>query len=279
MIEGTRLESDDEIRQAIEARRAQLAGRPAPGLVPTLVPGQAPAAGEPEGSWFRPVMRPPMALLVILDDGKSDGEVVRLRADRTVIGRSEGDVIIPHDAQISGKHAEIVRERSAGGYRWILRDLGSTNGTLVRIGSTILRHDNELVVGSGRYRFEAAGEAAAAAPPAGTPTATTYAWGGSPVQALAPSLVEMAPAGPVQRYLLTAAEYWIGRDAAACGIARPDDPYASPKHARLFRDAKGQWHAENTKSVNGLWLRMDQITLARPCQLRLGEQQFLFKPL
>src|SRR5262249_44092885 len=57
---------------------------------------------------FKPTRRPPMALLCYLDDGSEDGEWFRMRTDRFVIGRTEGDVRIPHDGMISPRHAEIT---------------------------------------------------------------------------------------------------------------------------------------------------------------------------
>jgi pSer/pThr/pTyr-binding forkhead associated (FHA) protein len=219
-------------------------------------------------------------MLCILDDGKTDGEWVRLRADRVVIGRTEGDVLIPHDGLISGQHAEIVRQRGPNGYRWVLADLQSTNGTFVRVGSTFLRHDAELLIGRGRYRFEAGATPAAdaASPVLGAPLPTTQAWSNEPVRAFVPSLVEITPAGPVQRFTLSLPEYWIGRDAQSCAIVRADDPLTNARHARLYRNAKGQWYAENNKSVNGLWLRIaDSMPLGSACRFRLGEQQFIFR--
>jgi pSer/pThr/pTyr-binding forkhead associated (FHA) protein len=273
--EATRLESDEEIRQALQARRARLAAR-----AQVTPPGaQAPAAGpaEVEAQAERPVLRPPLGMLCVLDDGKHDGEWVRLRADRTVIGRTEGDVRIPHDGLVSGRHAEIVRQCVQNGYRWFLVDLQSTNGTFVRVSSTFLRHHNEVLIGSGRYRFEAAGAAAAVDPP-GTPPQATQPWSGAPVRALVPSLVEITPTGPVNRFMLTLPEYWIGREAPACPIARPDDVLANARHARLYRDARGQWHIENNKSLNGVWLRVTEpMPLGSGCQFRLGEQRFIFR--
>jgi len=272
-LEGTRLESDEEIRQALEARRARLAAQK--GAAGRQV---AAAPTEVEARTERPVLRPPVALLCILDDGKSDGEWVRLRADTTVIGRTEGDVRIPHDGLISGRHAQLVRQRGPDGCRWALVDLQSTNGTFVRIGSSVLLPDNELIIGSGRYRFEAGPPPAAVDPP-GAPPQTTQAWAGAaPIRSLVPALVEVSPAGPVNRFALTLPEYCIGRDPRACPIARPDDVLVNARHARLYRDPKGQWHVENNKSPNGLWLRIGEpMPLSGACQFRAGEQRFLFR--
>jgi pSer/pThr/pTyr-binding forkhead associated (FHA) protein len=273
--EATYLESDEEIRQALLSRQTQR--RPTTQAGTALPPVAGPEALDATVRTDRPRERPPMALLCILDDGKSDGEKVRLRADRYVLGRADGDVVIPHDGMMSGRHAEVVRQKSASGYRWVLNDLGSTNGTFVRIGKSLLQHQAEFLVGRGRYRFEAgqANPAEAAAPPPGT----TLAWTGSLSPSLLPTLVEITPAGLGQRVVLAGAEYWIGRDALSCQIVRADDLMANARHARVYRDARGQWYVENNKSLNGLWLRVEQMPLAANCQFRLGEQRFLFRVL
>jgi pSer/pThr/pTyr-binding forkhead associated (FHA) protein len=268
----TRLESDEEIRQALAAHRGKT-------ISPAQPPVGAPAgvgSAELEVQADRPVQRPPMALLCIIDDGKPDGEWIRLRADRTVIGRTDGDVRVPHDGLISGRHAEIVRQPTTNGYRWTLQDLGSTNGTFVRVGGTVLRPGNELLIGYGRYSFEGGNAPALPVEDEGTGQ-TTRAWAASPVRSLVPSLVEISPAGPVQRFTLSLPEYWIGRDSKACGIARAADVLVSPRHARLYRDAKGNWHVENNKSPNGVWLRVEEIHINKACEFRLGEQKFLFR--
>jgi pSer/pThr/pTyr-binding forkhead associated (FHA) protein len=275
--DATRLESDEEIRQVLLARRARLAApkKAATPAAPDNIPVAVPVEVEPQQE--QPVLRPPVGMLCILDDGKTEGEWVRLRADRTVIGRTEGDIRIPHDGLVSGRHAELVRQRTDKGYRWHLVDLQSTNGTFVRIGSTFLRHENEIIIGGGRYRFEAGITSVPTTPPGPSPQ-TTQAWSGPPVQNLVPSLVELSPAGPVRRYSLTLPEIWIGRDAKLCSIARPDDLFINGRHARLYRDAKGQWHIENNKSLNGLWFRIQEpMPLGSACQFRLGEQRFIFR--
>src|SRR5262249_62385494 len=102
---------------------------------PSRLPASANKPAGDDTQAYRPMRRPPMALLCILDDGKEDGEWLRLRADRIIIGRSEGDIIIPHDPMISGRHAELARRPDQGRYRWHLTDLQSTNGTYLRSGT------------------------------------------------------------------------------------------------------------------------------------------------
>lgn len=272
---ATRMESDEEIQQALEARRARLSGAAPPTATSSAakVNGSAPAPVDEETQVERPLERPAVAMLCILDDGKSDGEWVRLRSDRCVIGRTEGDIRIPHDAQISGRHVELVRRRGPRGVQWVLTDLRSTNGTFIRIGSSLLNNPSEVLIGRGHYRFEMPNTAPPATPTGG---ASTQNWTGG-LLAHMPSFLEVLPGGTGHRFPLGGAEYWIGRDRASCQIVRADDPFVSPRHARLYRNARGQWHIENNKSVNGVWLRIHEVPLTGACQFRVGEQKFLLR--
>jgi pSer/pThr/pTyr-binding forkhead associated (FHA) protein len=275
--EATRLESDDEIRQALFSRRA---GRKP---IPPIGPGAPPPAVldavlDDDPAPYRPQLRPPMAVLCVLDDGKDEGEWIRLRGDRFVIGRTEGDLRIPHDPMMSGRHAEISRQQVQGAYRWQITDLESTNGTYVRVGNVLLKHGQELRMGRSHFRFEAAQSVAEAETRAAPAQQGTLSWQGQPVQQMVAALVEIVRGGPGTRHALLQAEYWIGRDSR-CGIVPADDPFLNAQHARIYRDAKGQWHVENNKSRNGLWARIDQVPVPATCHFQLGEQRFLLKVL
>ena len=158
--------------ESVEEIRARSAGdRPSktrsPGLFsqgaspPATVPSsiaQAPTLPAPveDTARFQPVQRPGIATLVVLDDGEEEGEILRIRRESFIIGRVQGDLVIPHDGNISGKHAEIVRRFEAGQWHWYLRDLQSTNGTFVRVAGGILRDGQEVMIGRSCYRFERA---------------------------------------------------------------------------------------------------------------------------
>lgn len=272
---ATVLESVEEIRAQI-ARQPQGAGTLRPAGPPPV------GAGEPDDARpFRPSARPPMALLTVLDDGEDSGEVVRVRRSPFVIGRVEGDLIIPHDAGISGRHAAILRTEEAR-CRWTLRDLESTNGTFARASSGVLRHGQEFLIGSRRLRFDAnaSGAAATATVDEGPDRLATRKW-----QSLAPAgpapgaaLVELTPDGEGPRHPLGAVEAWIGRDPRSCAIVL-DDPMVSPRHARLARNDQGQWVIANARSQNGLWMRISEIALDRGGSFQCGEQRFLIKIL
>jgi pSer/pThr/pTyr-binding forkhead associated (FHA) protein len=268
---GTRLESFEEIREAASGVRR-------PATVKEAARGPA-----PDGVPFRPVRRPPMALLCILDDGRDDGEWVRVRSERVVIGRTDGDIRIPHDDMMSGRHAELFRQVSGDRFRWHLKDLGSTNGTYVRISNTLIRNGQEFLIGTRRFRFGAGMQAAAlleeAAAAAADASKGTRGWQAVSPTDLIPSIVELTPHGEGQRIYLNKEEHGIGRDPAQCDILLSDDLMVSSRHARLYRDEKDRWHLENTASRNGVWLRVDKMTIDSSAQFQLGEQRFLVKVL
>jgi hypothetical protein len=67
-------------------------------------------------------------ILTVFDDGKMDGEVIRLREPRFVIGRTEGDLRFPLDGRISARHLEMTHQVVGGLHRWVVTDLQSTHG-------------------------------------------------------------------------------------------------------------------------------------------------------
>jgi len=265
---ATRLESADEIRRVIRARRAHTAKEP---------------ATEGDTVSFRPLRRPPMALLCTLDDGREEGQWLRVRGDRVVIGRGEGDIVIPHDSMLSSKHAELSRQLEHGAYRWYLTDLQSTNGTYVRIGSSFLKHGQEFLIGSRRYRFDAAPQGGRAPSdeiePGGEKPRRTSGWQSVSPTDLMPCIIEVTAKGEGQRLLLTGTDNRLGRNATTCSVVLANDPFVSPQHARIYRDNKGRWRLENTKSLNGTWLRIDRMSLDSTCQFQLGEQRFVLRVL
>lgn len=284
---ATCLETDEEVMDALRESLAApakpvpvpVASPPAPRHPTTPVVAGPPLRQAPPQypvAAYRPSLRPPMAVLTVCDDGKSDGEQFRLRDGRFVIGRTEGNLVIPHDGMISSRHVEITRQAVGGQQRWVITDLQSTNGLFVRISRTLLTDQSELLVGKGRYRLLApAGEGSATAdysPPEGARN-MTQAWGADASAPAIPSLVELVGNSFANRVPLLGAEYWIGTDPS-CAICRPNDPYCEARHARLSRDAKGNWQVEQAKTVNGLWFRIPQVVCESVVQFQIGEQRF-----
>jgi pSer/pThr/pTyr-binding forkhead associated (FHA) protein len=89
-------------------------------------------------------------IIQILDDGRT-GEIRMLAGDRCQIGREIGDIVIPSDGFISGRHCVFIRS----GNDVVLQDLGSSNGTYVRVkGEADVAHGDFLLVGNQMLRVE-----------------------------------------------------------------------------------------------------------------------------
>jgi len=258
------------VLESLERVASHLAAGTRPEPVAAVVPHGVP---QPVQEPFRPVIRPAVPRLVILDDGdQAGGEIVRLREASTFVGRDEGHVRLPHDPLVSGRHAEIVRQGTGHGSRWVLRDLGSANGTFVRCGRAVLRPDRLLIIGGRRLRFRPAGVMPEEASlPAGTrlmdaAAVASTSW---------PALVETAQSAGGREFLLGGASLFLGRPG--CGNAVEwDDPLLAPRHARVFRGATGGWTIEALPSLNGVWMQVAEVELADLCRFQCGEQRFLF---
>ena len=98
-------------------------------------------------------LAPAGARLVVIDDDGSDSENISITKDPVVIGRMSTNDVVLSDPNVSRRHAELRR----AGDRWLLVDLGSTNGTMVNgklAGEHELNHGDRLVFGSTKIRFE-----------------------------------------------------------------------------------------------------------------------------
>ena len=272
---GTVLESDGEVGEAVAQLKARLA-TPARGAPP--MPTPSPSPSRPTAP-IRPTARPPVALLTVQDDGKDDGEVIRIRQPRFVIGRTEGDLIVPIDGRISSRSVEIALESVGGLPRWVVTDLQSTHGMFVRVAKTVLADRAEFLVGGGRYRLDIPpqdGGATADFAPLAADFAATRGWDAGPSPSRPPALSELLGNEVGNRLLLTKPEYWIGSDPS-CAVCRPDDPFCEGRHARIYRGPRDHWHAEHAKTRNGLWLRMPRIAVESMIQFQVGEQRFRLK--
>jgi FHA domain len=190
---------------------------------------------------FKPTRRPPMALLCYLDDGSEDGEWFRVRTDKFVIGRTEGDLLVPHDGLVSPRHAEITRTLENSKHVWHLTDLHSEAGTFVAVPERPLKHGMELWLGTRRYRFE------------------QQEGGAAPV---------LAEIGGERRIVLDPPAVDFGRAMV------PVDPCLGKPHCRFEGGADGKWKVVNLGSRNGIWVRTDRVRFVANCRFQIGEQRF-----
>ncbi|NUQ61128.1 MAG: FHA domain-containing protein [Pirellulales bacterium] len=273
--EGTRLESVESIRRLVEQAGPAAHPTPAP-------PKPQPEVTDDGIPLFHPRQRPPLALLCIVDDGPEGGEWIRIRVPEVTIGRAEGQILIPHDEAISGRHCAIVRVATQGRWEWRLRDLGSSNGTFARAAGAILRPQQEILVGACRFRYELPADAPPTdAEPVEAPARNvTRAWQVPSFQGLAkgvPALVELTARGEGERHPLAGPEHWIGSSPEQCDIVVRNDPFVSKRHAQLSCDHQGRWQIRDAKSRNGTWLRIQEITVKSLAEFQAGEQRFLLR--
>lgn len=230
---------------------------------------------------YRPRRRPPTISLTILDDGSDDsGESIWIRQERFVIGRNDGDLQIGNDDGVTARHAELERTWAEGRYCWTLRDLGSMNGTFVRVQSTPVKHGDELLVGHRVFRFDTSGgtqlhETSGLAQGDLNKTRGLQNFSPESLQMKLPELVEVRTDGQSIRLALPSQDVCLGRDANRCQVTLLDDPTVSPTHARLHCDAKCVWHIEDSSSRNGVWLRIREVRLTDTTEFQLGQQRFL----
>ena len=265
---GTVLDSYDDI------------AKPVPG--PTAAPGSPASQPRRDGPVERLYQSPcrfAAPRLTICDYSSLDeGEVRYLRGGRTVIGRTAGDVVIPFDTVMSAEHAEILRQDAGGALSWILRDLESSNGTLVRCRDLILHSGAVLHIGSRRYRFE--GPVASAPRPAHDDSVpyTTLAEDISPADGGAfPALVDCSSgaSGDAARIFIKSDRTQIGRPGCGNDVEL-DDPCVAAVHATIERDASGNWRLLAKTSLNGIWAKVKAVKLTNGCLFQCGEQRFKF---
>lgn len=198
---------------------------------------------------YRPSVRAPMAVLRLFHDGLTTYNSYPVMTDRFRIGRVEGELVVPHDFWMSGRHAEIQRRKSGDVYRWFLVDLKSTNGTFVHTETVVLKPNDELFLGQERYRFIRQGSRF------GLMHVTT---------------------GSGQQWWFTGRNMPVGSQPPHGLSSFEDDPYLDPVHAILKQDHEGNWTIKDNNSRNGVWYRIKEVELAPNCQFQLGEQRFGF---
>lgn len=251
----------------------------AAGLGAGLVAPARPVTAASEEVLYRSPYRWTAPRILICDDGSlNEGEIVYVRSDKITIGRTQGDIVIGHDVAMSSSHAEIARRDSGGKHAWVLRDLGSSNGTLARFSKVTLKPGTTLQLGSKRYRFEQAG--ATQLPAADVPEPKTALLTHLPGESadFLPALVDVTVGGGGQesRHPFRTTRVTIGRPGFGNTIGI-DDLCLASTHAVVTRDVSGVWQLEAQPSLNGVWAKVDAIRLCDNCYFQCGEQRFRFR--
>lgn len=235
---------------------------------PTIIP---PFSRE-DTHLFRPILRPAVPVVTVLDDGSLHGEMVRLRGDTFTIGRTSGDIVLPNDPSISGMHAEIRRVPWKGSVQWQLVDLGSVNGTFVRVVRAVFHAEAIVILGSRRFRLRNP----LAARPGAAPWAGTLVDSAPLPPTVWPALVESTQRAPGVEIPLRSDSVSIGRAGGGADLEL-DDPLIANLHAHLQRQRDGSWLIVAETTRNGVWVSTTSATLTPHCHFRCGEQLFRFE--
>ncbi|HEX6835177.1 MAG TPA: FHA domain-containing protein [Polyangia bacterium] len=110
---------------------------------------------DEEGTYFYgSPKRPSRLALTQLLAGGHEGMVFRARNDSLSIGREGNDINFPDDPFISGRHATVTALDNEG-TRFQIADLGSKNGTFLRVsGEAPLFHGDYVFLGQQLLRVE-----------------------------------------------------------------------------------------------------------------------------
>ncbi len=99
----------------------------------------------------------PERFVLVFEGGARNGERVPVPGERFTIGRRPGNSLVVADSSVSGAHCEL-RALADG---WLLKDVGSTNGTFfggAKILEARIAPGDRFAVGSVILRVEPAGE-------------------------------------------------------------------------------------------------------------------------
>lgn len=259
--------------------------RPTPVASPGPTPSAASAlaaaqpVASPDGSTRRsgsPDVAPPTAkrqagakpkarLVIILEDG-TDGSILDLSPDTTVVGREGVDISFPHDDFLAKRHAEFAfvdgtlnlrpLESTNGVFLQVHQEVELENGDVFRIGQQLLSFEMLSMVASS-LAVDPKGQAI----PLGSPV-PEGAWGRLG-QLIAPETL-----GSV--YLLGGNEVYLGRERG--DITFPGDGFVSGLHAQISM-RNGRCFLKDLGSSNGTYLRLSKATPVRRGMLVLAGQQ------
>ncbi|MGO9831731.1 MAG: FHA domain-containing protein [Myxococcaceae bacterium] len=111
-----------------------------------------PATPAPDGTlaWGSPDPGYRLRIIQLLEGGLR-GAAFPLREGDNLLGRETGDIVFPTDGFVSGRHAVL----KARGERLVVRDVGSSNGTFLRLTNAVfVDSGDQFLVGRELLRVE-----------------------------------------------------------------------------------------------------------------------------
>jgi pSer/pThr/pTyr-binding forkhead associated (FHA) protein len=209
--------------------------------------------------------KPKARLVIILEDG-TDGSILDLSPEVTVIGREGAEICFPHDDFLARRHAEFYFQNGL----LHLKPLESTNGVFLQVHPEVELESGDIFrIGQQLLSFEVLTDVAGGiepdakgqAIPLGSPI-PEGAWGRLG-QLIAPDTM-----GSV--YLLGGTEVYLGRERG--DITFPGDGFVSGLHAQISM-RNGRCYLKDLGSSNGTYIRLSKPTLVKRGMLVLAGQQ------
>lgn len=184
--------------------------------------------------------------------------------DPLIIGRDQGQIRVPDDTFLSGRHATV----QGYGSHYVLRDLGSRTGTYIRIREPYeMSPGDHVMVGSQVFRLEP-----------GVPPVV----GAEPAAAGDPSLVRLLDGGAeAERIPLPPSGVTVGRTRG--DVLFPHDQLLSGAHASFVPAPTSTPSAPRVTvadqgSRNGVFVRIREDWRLRPGDVfSAGRQVFRFE--
>jgi pSer/pThr/pTyr-binding forkhead associated (FHA) protein len=214
------------------------------GAAPAPAPAPAGHDGTAVFSAQRTTPRPPVALVVLKEDGTRSETRLSLVGEETTIGRGGADIPLPEDVYLSPIHALFIYREG----KLSLRDLGSRNGTWIFLDGPHKLADGDLIlIGSQVLRFRRLGY-----PGPNPPDADATRRMGSLVPSADIALLAQLRADGSQRdvfHLSPGRDIAIGRDKG--DWAFPYDPSMSGSHA-VVRSEDADFVVMDAGSRNGV---------------------------
>ena len=190
------------------------------------------------------------AMIIRIREDETQDFCFTLRPGENLVGREMGDLIFSTDSLLSRRHLRITVE----GNKVILEDLGSTNGTYLRLHHNVsLQNGDYILIGRQILRFDVLeGKQKQEASDASNANQTMML--GSLQPAGQARLVKQLMHGQNgNEYPLTEDCTTIGREAG--DIAFRNDPFVSAQHARILKQ-KNIYMLEDLNSSKGTYIRL-----------------------
>jgi len=155
---GTVIETDDDIRQAfLSGHKGHPPGPPVAVDPPAPIPAPPPPPQARSAVPFRPTVRPPVAMLTVFDNGKTDGETIRIRDHQFIkneywIGSDPSCPICrPDDPFCEPRHVRLYRGGSRGG--WHAEHHKTPNGLWLRMPQITVESVARFQIGEQRFQL------------------------------------------------------------------------------------------------------------------------------